>query len=501
MNLTSLQQHSQKNSASLQEHSDVGQKKEKSDVLDQTEMVEEYTTSKISKKCLTSKKSSLKESESVMQESVQVIKKKTSKDKSSSSNNFAQEPVLSKTLVLDSIGKDTDLTPFWSKSTMEMSKKLWSPTETEFVDLDLKSLNGSSKNLMLNSWFSARMMTKRTSLENCQRTYLQSLQCLLPEITALEQCVIEEKENLKQNKKNQKLVLMNQKYNQKILEETGEEKSIRKSLEEEKERKIDIKLKNKEKKIIKQKSDCLKKEIEYIDDTLKENAGKAKRTRVYFNEEQRKKLSRWFGARRWIYNKCLDAIINKKIKASLSELRKCIINNINFKTENSWMLEYHYDLRDESLRDLLKNIKSNLAKDKNFKMKFMSKKASKITGDSISVLGKHWNKKNNFYSDIFNPIKIKSSEPLPEKLLYSSRLLLTPTKKFYFCIPEPIRKSENQAPENSMIFLDPGVKSFVVGYDPEGKIIIWGERDISRIARLFALQKQITRKNKKRKKQ
>ena len=45
-----------------------------------------------------------------------------------------------------------------------------------------------------------------------------------------------------------------------------------------------------------------------------------------------------------------------------------------------------------------------------------------------------------------------------------------------------------------MIFLDPGVKTFVTGYDPSGKILIWGERDISRIARLLHYQRKLQSK-------
>lgn len=42
-----------------------------------------------------------------------------------------------------------------------------------------------------------------------------------------------------------------------------------------------------------------------------------------------------------------------------------------------------------------------------------------------------------------------------------------------------------------MIFLDPGVKNFVVGYDPSGKVITWGENDIGRIARLLHYKRKL----------
>ncbi len=267
--------------------------------------------------------------------------------------------------------------------------------------------------------------------------------------------------------------------------ESSEDKIKREEKIKQKELKAIKRMENKIKKVEKEKEKCKKQNVEYIEEEPKEDPGKAKRIRVYFNDEQHKILKKWFGVRRWIYNKCLDAIYNKGIKQNMDELRKNIINNSNYETENSWMLQYNYDLRDEAMRDLLKNLKSNQAKDKSFKMKYKSKKDMTVKNESISVLGKYWNKSNNFYSDIFRPENIKTTEKLPEKLLYSSRLLRTPTNKFYFCIPEPLElRGENQAPEKSMIFIDPGVKTFITGYDPSGKIIICGERDIGRISRL-----------------
>lgn len=50
-----------------------------------------------------------------------------------------------------------------------------------------------------------------------------------------------------------------------------------------------------------------------------------------------------------------------------------------------------------------------------------------------------------------------------------------------------------------MIFIDPGVKTFVTGYDPSGRIIVWGERDIGVIARLLHYKCKLQGKIKKEK--
>ena len=231
---------------------------------------------------------------------------------------------------------------------------------------------------------------------------------------------------------------------------------------------------------------------DWLDLINKDEADSSIKIRIYPTKDQKHTLNKWFGVRRYIYNKCLSSIKKNECNENLKELRSKNINNSNYKTENTWMLDYEYDLRDEALQDLMKNIKSNREKQKlsdnpiHFKMKFKSKKMEKTKNESISVLGKKWNKDNNFYSSIFRPDKLKSAEPLPEQLLYTSRLIKTPTNKYFLSIPKAAEiTSDNQAREESMLFIDPGVKTFLTGYDPSGKIIICGERDVSRIARLL----------------
>ncbi|NBU33979.1 hypothetical protein EB077_01455 [bacterium] len=175
-------------------------------------------------------------------------------------------------------------------------------------------------------------------------------------------------------------------------------------------------------------------------------------------------------------------------------MRDKVINNKNFIIENTWMNEYDYDLRDEALRDLLHNIKTNMEKGDKFEIKYKTKKMEKVKNESLSVLAKKWGKKNTFYSSIFNSHVLKSSEIIPKELNYTSRLVKTPTNKYFLTIPKPLEiVSENQA-RNKMLFIDPGVKTFITGYDPSGKIVTIGEKDIGRIARLLHYKRKLQRK-------
>lgn len=475
------------------EHLEDGQKKGKLDILDQTQKESEeekdsillktsikFLEQQVLKKTL--------ELLSVMPESVQITKKKILKDKSSSSKKHTQKQKSSKILVQGLTGNDKVLEPFWNKSTLEMSNKLWLPTKTECVDLELNSLNGFSKKQIVNSWFSAKVMKSTTSLENSQMTYLQLLQSLLLKTMDSEQAITDKKEKKKQTDKVKKQ-----------------------------------KKKNPDKDNI----------LDWFNEKVNPTEMKALKIQVYPNITQRKTIKQWLGVRRWIYNRCLYEIKVNKVKPVQKTLRNLVINNKNFQTENTWMLNYEYDLRDEALRDLLHNYKTNFAKLKSNKQKKkavfnIQYKRKKDEQESISVLGKKWNQPKNFYSSIFKPqinksVKssvsifkplpkksktkasynileplkqplkqiLKSSEKLPESLEHTSRLVKTKTNKYFLHLPmKLIQKDENQV--KKIISLDPGVKAVLTGYDPSGFIFEFGRNDIGRISRLLHYKNKLT---------
>ena len=222
---------------------------------------------------------------------------------------------------------------------------------------------------------------------------------------------------------------------------------------------------------------------------------RAYKVQIYPDQKQKLTLKKWFGVQRWIYNRCLAEVKNNACPLKEKDLRERVVSNKNFEFKNTWLLDYEYDLRDEAMRDFLKNYKSNLTKSKILKTPFTMKFKTKKDAQSLNVLGKKWNKPNNFYTEIFQPSEIHSAEPLPLKLSHTCRLMLTPTKKYYISIP--VTKNENQIQKTEtekVISIDPGVKNFMTGYDPSGLIITVGQKDIGRIARLLHYQNQLQSK-------
>ena len=183
----------------------------------------------------------------------------------------------------------------------------------------------------------------------------------------------------------------------------------------------------------------------------------------------------------------MQAIKTKLCKATKKGLRAVALNKSALAENNAWALKVPYDVRDEGMNDVLKAIESNQAKIekgslKHFELAFRSAKDEQ---QSLVIHSKHWKHKTGVYSDLCGE-NMKSSEPLPVELDHDCRLTRTRLGHYYLCLCLP-NGSENQALEpqkHHTIALDPGVRTFLTGYDADGQIVEWGTKDMSRIYRL-----------------
>lgn len=197
------------------------------------------------------------------------------------------------------------------------------------------------------------------------------------------------------------------------------------------------------------------------------------------------------GAARWLYNAALAAVREKRVPLNLKALRALLLNSdSDAMKQHAWLRDVPYDVRDEAIRDLVKAYQSNLAKKKKnpnhtFDLKFRSRKAP---SETIVLHAKHW-RGGKFYPSFFGSVTMKYAEALPadELMVYDMRVQRTRLGEYFLCIPQPLaRRDENQVPSfaQRVIALDPGVPTFATGYDPSGRVIEVGAKDISRIHRL-----------------
>ena len=231
---------------------------------------------------------------------------------------------------------------------------------------------------------------------------------------------------------------------------------------------------------------------------------------MYPTTAQKKKLKQWIGLQRWVYNKCVSEVTSG-CPVKIKELRSRIINSQTYTHDAHWLQEYDYDLKDEAIRTFIKNYKSNYAKYKIDKIPFTigykSLRQQRSCGASLSVLSKKWNQKNStsFYFDIFNSSNkiMKTSEKLPAKLSHDCRIQVSPSGEYFFILSTQKTKRPSPKRQENTIALDPGVRTFLTGFNPAGSLAVIGDGDFVALKRLLDINIPIVgnhnqRRNKKR---
>lgn len=90
----------------------------------------------------------------------------TSSDKSTTSKKLFRTTKSSPTLDRDLTSNASALKPFWSEYTADLSRRLWYATRTDCVDTESSWWNGSSANLARGSWFSVSLKMARTTQQD-----------------------------------------------------------------------------------------------------------------------------------------------------------------------------------------------------------------------------------------------------------------------------------------------------------------------------------------------
>ena len=447
-----------------------GKKKENSNALEPEEEIggsSDPMFSLNSKNLLLKKK----EEKSVTVESLPVLKKRIWKDKSSSSNKNIQTTKSSKTSGQASTQKGKVLTPFWTQESKEISKKLWLPTKTDSAVSILKSSKESSKiTQMESSWFSIKQIL-------LQKKKLSTTFFPLSRYS-LQGSMVSEAIHSKRKSKN------------KVRErQSASTKS------------------------------------KYPVKTLK--------IRIFPNKIEESKLQSMFEQGKWSYNAtvnvylnggfdgCYNEEYNNYNQSKIRDIMRIykykeeidgdvILQKFAIKTPcekfgfpfPTWWKNVHTRLPRGASYKFTSSLNSALSNLKNgniegFEMKYQTKKDltsylhfedNRYPTWIRSIKSKYWfttfnpetgkNKRKNIpYSKIFK------EQPKGLEIIYEKA-----TNRYFIHCPVDVdwfpkgdrRESENQADrlnseEDRVISLDPGVRKFLVGYDPNGKISIIGQ--------------------------
>ena len=370
----------------------------------------------------------------------QTFTRSSRRRRSNDGREHSQAASSSGTLNHDSIDRG-----FWTEHTSDLSRQLWLPTKNEVG-------GQSSTNLGLNSWYTATV-SQRSSHHGSLETILQQLTFALHQGSVTSQ----------------------------VKKQTGTRKR-------------------------KAGKSNLKTEQE------KPAPGKVRKIRLFPDKEQKPILNQWFGTARWTYNQVLARMKEdwKKYKRAIrvlekgevqfdrkelqaeyipdrGRLRAGFINNVLFKdTDKAWVINTPSAVRDEAMIDVLKAYKSNFSKLENnpehrFSLKFRSKHAE---SQSIVIHSRHWKSAGIFHPKRWTKEPLRAAEPLPDNLMYDTRMVRDRLGRFYLCQILPLQEVKVDQPREKIIALDPGVRTFMTGYSPEGSVMEWGKGDMQRIVRL-----------------
>ncbi|KAJ3222406.1 hypothetical protein HDU81_009928 [Chytriomyces hyalinus] len=90
---------------------------------------------------------------------------------------------------------------------------------------------------------------------------------------------------------------------------------------------------------------------------------------------------------------------------------------------------------------------------------------------------------------------MKSAEPLPETLFYDTKITCNALGHYFFVLPLPLDDALDQIERGPRgIYIDPGIKNFATGFDPDGQVVTWGKMDVVRIGRLLRYSGKLAQK-------
>ena len=403
------------------------------------------------------------------------------KDKLSSLDSDILLTRLSKISDQASISKEKDLIPFWTPLYEEISKRLWLPTRIDYVDSVLSSSRDSSPTPKGKSWFS--IVRKRPQKKSLSPTSSQSSPFSQRDYT--DSGVIHSK--TKSERKPSNPILSSKKnQNQKLK-------------------------------------------------TLK--------FRLFPTDEEKEQLQDSFNKFRWYYNSILNVTYNHYGYENISDPKKYssytirdIFRTYEYTETILGNLSIQEFVRDESKNEFpippwWKNVNTRIIRGaiNKFVSSLNSAISNRKAGNTKGFMMKCMSKKKDDYlhfEDKGFPVFIRKIKSVywyrdkngRRKISYSElcsnrgvEIIYEKETDRYFLhcpiecdwFPTDDKRNEKQASlslkGNRIISLDPGVRKFLVGYDPSGSITIIGEGASKKLSSLLLEIDKIPIENKREK--
>ena len=374
-----------------------------------------------------------------MPESLQTNNNQTLTDKSNSLPNITLTMSSSLISEVESTLKGEAFKPFWTNSSKEISEKLWLPIQTDFQDLDSSSLSGCLVNLMQNSHTSIKKTNQLN--QRCYLTSWKSLQSLQPDTTVVGntkmlkiRMIPSTPQKLLFNKcfqayrffYNKAIHEINRRYHEKLH-------------------------------YFRNLNHCIL-------------CSNPKHDNTFLCEKHQKNKIPW------------------KLEITLPSIRKAIMkSDKEIKAENDpknmWQLEIPYDTRQLAIKDAIGAYTSALSlKSKGlnngFEMKYKCRKSPThvFSIDSDAIDTNYQIFKRRLKKDATLRFRKHDNNKLPTQGVTKDSKIMKDHGKFYILIPIDATHIETKLPNEKIISLDPGIRTFQTGYDPNGKVFNIGDK-------------------------
>src|SRR3972149_669284 len=195
------------------------------------------------------------------------------------------------------------------------------------------------------------------------------------------------------------------------------------------------------------------------DITDTENIMISRKVKIFLSGAQKHEFLKWLGTCRYSYNLAIDELNNSYKTGKLIskyDLRTKLVTELPKELE--WLALTPQGMREGAVFDAYDAFMTNLKSGKKFQMKDLKKMAEAVDKKKIIM--------KTCGQILESPIRIQK----------------TRTGHWYLCIPS---ETHEIVPENQgnlkLVSLDPGVRTFLTGYCPDGELIKIGDNDINRI--------------------
>ena len=190
-------------------------------------------------------------------------------------------------------------------------------------------------------------------------------------------------------------------------------------------------------------------------------------------------LRKWMGVVRWTYNNLVD-LISTKSKDDKITKKYLRSKFLNADVIPNWAKKVPYDVRDHATDQVLTAYKTNVKKTmktkKGFKLRFRSRK----NGDVLVLRSKYYRFSKdkpfefNWFPRTWFDGPIKSYEKLPDTI-HDSIIIRDKLNNYYLCLlSEYDEQADINHKKRKVISLDPGIRTFQTGYDPDGRVFDFG---------------------------